>query len=237
MSDRWTDRLSEYIDGELNAGERRELEGHLAKCGECSHTLGQLRRLVAQAASLEDRPPSTDLWWGIAERIGPGGESHGSAAVLDLEDRRARRSWTGRRFTLSLRQLAAAAVMLMVVSGAAAWLLSDAAEPSAPPRTEALAPPSGASGSVLVSGELSTQYDAAIAELDRLIADNREELGPQTVRIIEENLRVIDQAIAQAQRAVAQDPASVYLNEHLASTMRQKLEFLRHAASVARAAS
>ena len=235
MSDRWTDRLSEYIDGGLSAGERRELEAHLAGCGECAQTLEELGRIVAQAAALEDRPPAADLWEGIAARIEAKSRSAGAARVVDLDERRASRNWAGRRFTLSLPQLAAAAVMLMFVSGGAAWLLSDEAEPIAP-RAETRASPAG-SGSVLVSGELSSEYDAAIAELEGLIADNREELNPQTVRIIEENLRVIDQAIAQAQRALEQDPASVYLNEHLASTMRQKLEFLRHAASVARAAS
>ena len=65
-------------------------------------------------------------------------------------------------------------------------------------------------------------YDAAIAELEG---------------VIEENLMIIDRAIAQAQRALAEDPASIYLNEYLAATMRQKLEFLRQAAQMAGAAS
>jgi hypothetical protein len=104
-------------------------------------------------------------------------------------------------------------------------------------RAGAAAPAPSAAGNVLVSSEAFPEYDAAIAELERLIAERREELDPRTVTAIEENLMIIDQAIAQAQRALAQDPASVYLNEYLAATMRQKLDFLRNAAAMARAAS
>ena len=42
MSDRWTDRLSEYLDGGVEAAERAELEAHLADCEECAATLEQL---------------------------------------------------------------------------------------------------------------------------------------------------------------------------------------------------
>ncbi len=57
------------------------------------------------------------------------------------------------------------------------------------------------------------------------------------MRAIEENLLIIDRAIAQAQRALSADPVSIYLNEHLTATMRQKLEFLQRAAQMAGAVS
>src|SRR5207249_2341818 len=54
MKDQWTDRLSEYLDGELGAAERAALEGHLATCGECGATLAELRRVVARAGDRRD---------------------------------------------------------------------------------------------------------------------------------------------------------------------------------------
>src|SRR3989449_7116754 len=58
MNDQWTTRLSEYIDGELDNTERAAIEAHLATCGRCYATLGELRQVVARAKSLEDTPPA-----------------------------------------------------------------------------------------------------------------------------------------------------------------------------------
>ncbi len=238
MSDRWTDRLSEYLDGDLSKAERQALEAHLAVCEECAGTLEDLRLVVTRAQSLEDRPPATDLWPGIAERIGA--PRPAADEVLDLEQHRARKraGAGGRRLSLSIPQLVAASVALMALSGGGAWWLSSAG------------PEGGVE--VVAEGERSiempvptlpparfagSQYDAAVAELQRILDEKRDLLDEATVRSIEENLLVIDRAIAQARRALELDPASIYLNEHLATTMQQKLEFLRQAARMAGAVS
>ena len=64
--DRWMDRLSEYLDGELAPEERRELEAHLARCATCKRTLEDLRAVVARAAALSMIPTST----GAAKAVG-----------------------------------------------------------------------------------------------------------------------------------------------------------------------
>src|SRR5262245_7773979 len=69
MNDIWTNWLSEYLDGELENDARAALEAHLATCGQCYATLGELRQVVARAKALEDRPPTKNLWFGIAQQI------------------------------------------------------------------------------------------------------------------------------------------------------------------------
>jgi len=39
MQDEWTDRLSEYLDGELSDEERCAVESHLAGCERCAAIL------------------------------------------------------------------------------------------------------------------------------------------------------------------------------------------------------
>ena len=95
MSDTWTNRLSEYVDGDLPQEELARLEAHLPGCADCRATLAQLRRVVARAQSLDDRPPTADLWPAIARHVG----------VVSLDARRARR-----RVSFTMPQLAAAAV-------------------------------------------------------------------------------------------------------------------------------
>jgi hypothetical protein len=76
-------------------------------------------------------------------------------------------------------------------------------------------------------------YDAAIGDLEAVLAEGRSRLDPATVTVIETNLAVIDSAIAEAERAIAADPANAYLNSHLARTMQRKLDLLRRAATLA----
>ena len=77
------------------------------------------------------------------------------------------------------------------------------------------------------------QSDMAIVELQDALALNESKLDTATVRIVRENLAVIDRAISQAQHALKRDPGSTYLNLHLAKAMRQKIELLRRANALA----
>jgi hypothetical protein len=79
------------------------------------------------------------------------------------------------------------------------------------------------------------KYDARVAELQHALDQGRGRLDTATVRVIEKNLRIIDDAIGEARRALAADPANQYLNVHLADTMRRKLELLRQASALANA--
>jgi anti-sigma factor RsiW len=223
MNDQWTDRLSEYLDGELAASERTALEAHLAACASCRSTLDELRRVVARAHALDDRPPTADLWPGIAAQIG----------IVSLTARRARR-----RFSFTAPQLAAASIALALVSAGGAWL---ALRPHAGgPAATALTGAPGAPVSSMVgvgSSANDLRYAAQVAGLERALDRGRDRLDTATVRVIERNLRIIDRAIRDARSALAADPANSYLNLHLAQEMRRKLELLRQATVLAGARS
>ena len=73
-------------------------------------------------------------------------------------------------------------------------------------------------------------YSREIDRLRTIFARNRSQLDPRTAAIIEANLKVIDDAIAQSKAALAQDPASRFLNNQLNSALGKKLELLQTAA-------
>src|SRR2546426_12609052 len=126
--DQWTDRLSEYLDGDLGIAERAALEAHVASCPACEAILAELRRVVARAQAIDDQPPTTDLWPAIAQQIGvsSGGEPHG---VVSLAARRARR-----RLSFTVPQLAAAAAVLLLLGSGGAYLtLQRGTSPVPPP--------------------------------------------------------------------------------------------------------
>jgi Putative zinc-finger len=212
MNDIWTNRLSEYLDDELDSAERAALDAHLATCGQCYATLGELRQVVARAKSLPDTPPERDLWPELRARLTTG-----------------RRPATVRRFSFSVPQLLAASIALVLLSTGGAWmaLRPDQAAVTPLPPIESPAP------RAITAARWKVQSDMAIAELQDALSVNEGKLDTATVRVVRENLAIIDRAIAQAQKALRHDPGNTYLNLHLANTMRQKIELLRRANALA----
>jgi hypothetical protein len=220
-TDSFTDRLSEYLDGELSSPERDAVDAHLAQCAECRSTLEDLRGVASEAALLRNARPARDLWSGIAVRIAPGGQPRARLSPF-------RRAITS-RLSFTLPQLAAAGLALMVLSGGLVWMAR-----SGDPRVDF--EPVNAESVHRVQTPVTApvnfadqHYDAAIADLERTFEAGRTKLDPETVRVVEENLGAIDLAIDQCRRALEADPANVYLNTHLADARQRKLALLRRA--------
>ncbi len=217
MNDLWTNRLSEYLDGELDNAERAALEAHLATCGQCYATLSELRQVVARAQSLENSEPPTDLWPEIRARLTPGGRPGVNAP---------------RRLSLTVPQLLAASIALVLLSGGSVWLAVQQG-----PTNTAAEPPVMTQSSTARVADWTGSTDVAISELQAALAQNEKRLDSTTVRIVRKNLAIIDRAIADARIALRNDPGNAYLNLHLADTMRRKVELLRRVNDMAAARS
>lgn len=244
-TDRWTDRLSEYLDGELPAAEREALERHLEACAGCRGTLADLREVVARARELEAETPPHDLWPEIAGRIAREAEEVAEARRRGRPRRggpRTDRPPRERRVVLSLPQLAAAAIALMALAGGLVWAAlaggpggavggapGTAAGPGAPPEASL----AGATSGAAAPGSTLARYQAAIAELERVVFEEGEALDTATIRRIRASLAAIDRAIEEARRALREDPADPYANRYVAETMHRKLELLQRTASLA----
>jgi anti-sigma factor RsiW len=205
--DPWTDKLSEYLDDELETRERTDLEAHLASCDACRATLDELRAVLSRAQDLTDRGPDADLWPAIAARLNGG----------------------TRRYSFSMPQLVAAGVALMIISGGAVWMTRK----QAPAPTEAVLQQPVESPIAVPVNLADVPYDEAVADLEQALAEGRSRLDPATVKVLESSLAAIDQAIDQSQRALAADPANTYLYSHLAAARQRKLALLRRASALA----
>jgi hypothetical protein len=176
--------------------------------------------VVGAARSLADREPAADLWAGLARAI----RSDQPADIVPIPSAAARR----RRLSFSVPQLAAAAIALMLLSGGAVWMVSrnPAAPVSAPVATTMDAP------ATVRFASAQAGYESAILELETAVNATRDRLSPETVRVLERNLAIIDAAIVEARDALARDSASLYLNRHLDETMMAKIDILRRAADL-----
>jgi hypothetical protein len=124
-------------------------------------------------------------------------------------------------------QLMAASIAIAVFSGGGVWLLLSGRAPGLEPV--------GPSGPALVHpagwDQTLSQYDEAVADLEGVLERGREILDPETIRVLEENLTTIDQAIQEAAEALERDPESGFLRRLLSDNLRRKMDLLRTAAS------
>ena len=225
--DTWTDRLSEYVDGELDPSTTRALEAHLAGCAECRAVADDLRRISARGRALPVVPPAADLWQGIESRI------HASG-IVPLRPA-ARRSG----LFVSWPRLAAAGLLLGLVSGGAVYsvtrLRPEPGAIAAAPVVPAIDRSPGSPTEVQVGAQVNQSTAEAVADLEMILASDR--LDSATVRILTLNLARIDSAIADAERALAADPSNAYVSRHLASTARRKVELLHLVAGLTQSRS
>jgi Putative zinc-finger len=222
MHEEISDKLSDYLDDELAPPDRQAVEAHLQECQACAATLDDLRRIAADAAALRDTPPGGDLWPAIAERIASGPRAAAPPR---------------RRFAFTLPQLAAASLLLAALSG---WLAVRVLTPSADRSAAATAGGArsidgGADASPTPVAFDEQQYDAAIRELQLAIDRGRGQLDPETIAAVERNLRLVDQAVDEARRALAADPSSGFLSGYVVQTRQRKLDLLRQVAVLTQA--
>jgi anti-sigma factor RsiW len=69
MSCAFEEELTAYIDGELPAPRRAEVETHLGTCSECRSTEALLRRTLTQMAALPEFKPSPDTRRAVLAKV------------------------------------------------------------------------------------------------------------------------------------------------------------------------
>lgn len=215
-------------------GEREGLPGGGAP-GDEEDLLGpDLRALLSTLP--KELSPERDLTREIAARTWDSRDRLPGSRTSDAQatDRRRRVSpwWTRQGL-----KLAAAAVALIVVTSAVTTVLvrDRAAEISDAPATVADAPsraPAGSEASFVRDMDVENQYASAISDMVAALEANRDQLPPETVRLIEENLRVIDEAIRHSLAALESAPQSLPLQQALVTSYERKLDFLRQAAAI-----
>jgi hypothetical protein len=253
------ERLSEYLDGEWNPSDREALEIHLTQCAECARTLEDLGTVRARARDLPRPPAPADLWTRIEKAIAASGPEQGPARITPLKPGGGGRFSLPQLLAACLAvaivsggavfavlrhhdsavETAPAATLARGSVAAGGGLAAPRTEGPEERRSEApatvVAAPALGSGpeAALASQTPETPHEEAISELRKALARERDRLDPTTIRTLEANLAIIDLAIDQAKRALAADPADSYVREHLAETMRRRVELLQRATMLA----
>jgi anti-sigma-K factor RskA len=223
--------IHDYADGDLRPDDRAAVEAHVAECAECSAELHFLLALRERAGELPRViAPRRDLWAGIAARL----EERGAAAgpqVIPL-DRTARRrtsqpAWRGRAM------LAVAATVLVALTSVitARLMQQDAGVAPVALGPAVVGQPAATEERAVTSlaafAPMEAEYLGTLELLELQLEAGRESLSPQTLVVVEENLRIIDRAILEIQTALRADSTSVELPLLLGGAYRSKVELLQ----------
>lgn len=227
----YRESIHELIDGTIGAIRRAELERHLADCAECRVFLADMRVIREAADSLDPLAPPDGVWLQIAGRL----RQEGRATLPP-----ARQPAASPHFAL----MAIAATLLVAVGASIALLLPQyrsATPRPAPTAVSTTAPEPGnpepgvAVESVEAEFRLAEQhYQNAItkleqaARLDQAAGEpNRQVLDAQTAAMLQKNLQVIDQAIAESRSALRTEPLSAPARDSLFDALRRKVALLQ----------
>jgi len=204
------EQLNDYLDGELSAEMDEQLHRHLEECSACRLQYESLRSLTVQAGELDPViRPSRDLWPGIQARIG--------------KTRTQEPPWW--------LQLAAAGIALAVLAVPLSvwWAGRQESDISTPAQVEI------DDDSVTLQAELARSEDGVLlARTDLLTAIERHRgvIAADTLRIWEENMIVLDQAIGELSAALDEDPQNLRLRMLLASRYQQERKLLQKVSRV-----
>ncbi len=222
MSEHLADnQLHELCDEVLPESESQALRQHLDGCAKCRDRMVRLEALLAAAASAPTEiPPPEDLWPSIRGRI----ESGKIAAIAGgPPGPTPTRPW----WVTTGTALVAAAILVLVTAGITVILVSPEPQVVAPGTASGpIVAPANAPAEV---GMLIANYEGLTDRLAQEFARQRHRLPPETVASVESNLRVVDEALAEIQGVLDQEPGNAALLQLLATTYRQKVLVLAHA--------
>jgi hypothetical protein len=217
------EKLNDYIDDFLPDDLRDELAAHLEQCPKCREDLEHLQTLVKRTQALPTSiMPEHDLWPVIEDRM-----TKEETSPAFLNRLRTRTVW-------SMRNLAAAAIILVMVFSATLITISirdkhDSRLPALSDKSSAIAPVS------MIQADYSSaeaEYIRATQKLQEVLDSRRQDLSPQTCQVMDRNIKIINEAIAEIKRALGNDPGNRQLNTLLMASYQNRIELMHWAAKL-----
>jgi anti-sigma factor ChrR (cupin superfamily) len=200
------ERLNDYLDGDLDPRDHREVDSHLRRCDECRRALEDISAIVRAASELPPIEPPERIWESVA---------------ASLLERKSFSRTSGSRWRSALLPLLAAAAALVL--GVSLWLAVRGDQAPTPADQAALAD--------MVTQELEaaeSHYDRAIVGLEQIIAQNDGVLAPELASVLNQNLDLIESAIGESRAAIATEPQSAAAQESLLQALRSKVTLLQN---------
>jgi anti-sigma factor RsiW len=211
--DRYLNAIHELVDGTLGPIRRAELELHLESCDACRALAEDLQAIARAAQSLVPLTPPDRVWTELAGRLRA--EGRVGAAPSGMV----------RRPGVAILALAAALVLAV---GSSLFVLSRAtrqgAAPPAPVAAAPVSPPDGNAGNATVVQSVAAELALTERHFQNVV-EQASATDPATAAVLQKNLLVMNNAIAESRKALEANPQSS--STQLYEMLKQKIRFLQ----------
>ncbi len=204
------DRERIFIDG--TPEEWAALEAHAANCAACGDEVRSWKNLTIAAADLRQEWNAPALWPRIEQALKRNPAPHDSGW---------RRYFNGWNFGSLQWQTAAAALLLVALSGSAIWIAVHRG-PREIPQDQALLN----DGTVREVERAEAAYERAIDKLDAKARPQLENSSTPLMANYREKLAVLDSAIADLKSQAGINPANGHLRRQLLAMYQEKQDTL-----------
>lgn len=218
----YNEAIQELADGTLGPVRRAELQTHLDQCDACRALAADLQSIRAAARSLGPVRPPAQAWQRIAAQLQQEGRITTAAPAR----------------TRHAAMLAIAAALVLAI-GASLFMLRGL--PPGPATTTAVSQPDGApsagagnapSGDPVQSitddlTAITEHYESVIVKLEDAVKRDDGTIDAEKAEILQRNLPIINQAIAESRSALEMEPQSAPARDSLFQALRKKVNLLQ----------
>jgi anti-sigma factor RsiW len=227
--------LSDLLDGDIGADDRRTLDSHLEECVTCLSVRNDLDSIVSFCRDHRgeyDAPPNERaLWLRIRNIVESERRDPALAGLAAASGGRASRwpRWIGRSWELSFTQLVTAvAAIVVAVSLFTAISLRSVQRPG---DSAALAPEDrGTTGTTETTAHVDDRallQQQAIDYWRQRVEQKKVRWTPGMRETFERNMNVYEQAVEESRRQLKQNPHDEISEEMLHAALNDKMELLK----------
>jgi hypothetical protein len=222
------DLLSDYLDGTLGHSEHAAVGAHIAGCAACAVAREDFHAIIAVARDARGQlfapPDERALWLRVRDTV----EAESLPARAASADASGAGFWQrlfGRRFELSLPQLAAGAAALVVVAVSLTTLAVRYSSPEGPADDRAAV-------RRVVSDEFYPrtyleQHQPSLQYWEQRVQARKASWNPRMRASFDRSVHVLDQTVSDSLNDLRQNPHDEIAEEMLNSALRDKIELLR----------
>jgi hypothetical protein len=214
------------VDGTLGPIRRSELQIHLDQCADCRALLQDLERIRDLAASLERPAPPDRVWLQVAGRL----RQEGRLRPPPVTARLARGRYALVAIAAALVLAVGASVFVLLPTFRGSRQTAAVVTPAQPAQGNSAsgAAVKGDDGDIAAEFRLAEQhYQNAITKLEEAAKSDQGSIDPHTAAMLQKNLQVIDQAIAESRAAFQSEPSSAPARDSLFGALKRKVSLLQ----------